>query len=179
MLDAEHTCQGLRQVALFQGVPGDDLRRIAHRMREHAFAAGKVVFREGEPGDRLFLVLTGQMHVYVERAGATITYARLHAGECFGEMALLDEAPRSATVQADAPSRCLTLAKEDFLALLASHPQIALGIVQSLSQRLRQASAQVQAYAQQLAQGHQTPSRPSVGRVDSASCTPRRHEDAR
>jgi CRP-like cAMP-binding protein len=153
-----HTAETLKllhQVALFEGVSLEALGLIAQRLTERSFAAGEVVFREGDPGDRLFLVLTGRMHIYVERQGATITYTRVQAGEGFGEMALIDEAPRSATVQAEEPSYCLTLDKQDFTALLAAHPQIALGIMKSLSQRLRHTSALLQDYAQQLARAPQ------------------------
>ena len=141
----------LRRVGLFQGIDTADLQLIAQHMAEQSYTGGEVVFREGDPGDRLFLLLTGMMHVYVERDGKTITYNMMQAGECFGEMALIEDTPRSATVQAEAPSFCLTLSKQDFLNLLHRHPHIALGIVKYLLLRLRHTNVQLQDYARRLA----------------------------
>jgi uncharacterized circularly permuted ATP-grasp superfamily protein len=89
------------------------------------------------------------MHVYVEREGKTITYDRLQAGECFGEMALLEETTRSATVQAEVSSHCLSLAKQDFLALM-QQPRMVQEIMKSLLQRLRHTNVQLQEYARRL-----------------------------
>jgi CRP-like cAMP-binding protein len=150
---SEETLRLLQQVELFQGVDPASLRMIAEGTIEQKFAVGEVIFREGEAGDRLFLLLTGTMRVYVERDGRLITYGIVQAGECFGEMALIEDAPRSASVRAEAPSCCLTLSKQDFMALISRYPHLALGIMKSLSQRLRRTNTRVQDYANYLAQG--------------------------
>jgi CRP/FNR family cyclic AMP-dependent transcriptional regulator len=137
----------LRQIELFQGVDIPELSLISQQMTAQSYDAGAVVFHEGDMGDRLFVILTGIMHVYVERQGKTITYALMHAGECFGEMALIEDAPRSATVRAEAPAHCLTLSKQGFLNLIQRHPQIALTIMKSLCQRLRHTNELLQHYA--------------------------------
>jgi CRP-like cAMP-binding protein len=136
----------LRQIELFQGVDSRELHLISAQMTEQSYDAGAVVFQEGDVGDRLFVILTGTMHVYVEREGKTITYALMRAGECFGEMALIEDAPRSATIRAEAPAHCLTLSKQDFLHLIQRHPQIALTIMKSLCQRLRHTNELLQQY---------------------------------
>ena len=100
MAQDNETLTMLQQVKLFHGIDPAELHLIAQHMAEQSYAAGDAVFREGDPADRLFLLLTGTMHVYVEREGKAITYNRLQAVECFGEMALLEETTRSATVQA-------------------------------------------------------------------------------
>ena len=87
------------------------------------------------------------MHVYVEREGSIITYDRLQTGECFGEMALVEDAPRSATVRSKGPSLCHTLSKEEFLDLLDRNPNIALGMIKSLVGRLRRNNVQIQEFA--------------------------------
>ena len=84
------------------------------------------------------------MHVYVERGGKTINYASIHPGECFGEIALLDDAARSASVRAQTPSRCCALSKHDFLDIVQRYPHIVLRVMQSLARRLRQASTRLQ-----------------------------------
>ena len=141
----------LRHVEFFQGMDTAELKLIAQQMTEMSYKDGEVVVREGDPGDRMFLLMTGAMQVQVEREGNTITYGKLQAGECFGEMALIEGAPRSAMVKAEAPSLCLTLSREDFLDLLNRHPNIALGIMKSLSGRLRGMNVQVQDYARRQA----------------------------
>ena len=103
----------LRHAEFFHGVDTSEMQLIAEQMTEQSYADGDVVVREGDPGDRMYLLVTGTMHVYVERDSKIITYSRLQAGECFGEMALIDGAPRSATVQAETPSFCLTLSKPE------------------------------------------------------------------
>ena len=140
----------LQQVKLFHGIDPAELHLIAQHLSEQAYAAGDVVCREGDPADRLFLLLAGTVHVYVERDGKAITYNRLQAGECFGEMALLEETTRSATVQAEAPVRCLTLSKQDFLNLLQRQPRIVQEIMKALLQRLRHTNVQLQDYARRL-----------------------------
>ena len=141
----------LRHVEFFQGMDTAELKLIAQQMTEMSYKDGEVVVREGDPGDRMFLLMTGAMQVQVEREGNTITYGKLQAGECFGEMALIEGAPRSAMVKAEAPSMCLTLSREDFLDLLNRHPNIALGIMKGLSGRLRGMNVQVQDYARRQA----------------------------
>jgi CRP-like cAMP-binding protein len=136
----------LRQIELFQGVGLPELRLISQQMTEQSYDAGAVVFHEGDMGDCLFVILTGTIHVYVEREGKTVTYGLMRAGECFGEMALIEDAPRSATVRAEAPAHCLTLSKQGFLNLIQHHPQIALSIMKSLCQRLRRTNELLQEY---------------------------------
>ena len=141
----------LRHAEFFHGVDTSEMQLIAEQMTEQSYADGDVVVREGDPGDRMYLLVTGTMHVYVERDSKIITYSRLQAGECFGEMALIDGAPRSATVQAETPSFCLTLSKEAFLDLLQQHPQVALRIMKDMILRLRGTNVQLQDYASRLA----------------------------
>ena len=150
MAQDNETLTMLQQVKLFHGIDPAELHLIAQHLSEQAYAAGDVVCREGDPADRLFLLLAGTVHVYVERDGKAITYNRLQAGECFGEMALLEETTRSATVQAEAPVRCLTLSKQDFLNLLQRQPRIVQEIMKALLQRLRHTNVQLQDYARRL-----------------------------
>ncbi len=149
----DHRATLLHQIGLFQGVEPPELALIAQQMTEATYDPGQVVFREGDSGDRLYVILAGTMRVYVEREGKTITYTLMQAGECFGEMALIEDAPRSATVRAEKSSRCLTFTKQDFLALIARHPNVALEIMKSLSQRLRHTNALLQQFARTPSEG--------------------------
>ena len=151
MVDYETKLAMLRQVEFFRGLDTADMELVAQQMTDQLYADGDVVVREGDPGDQMFLLITGTMHVYVKREGKVITYSRLQSGECFGEMALIEDAPRSATVQAEGQSLCPRISNRDFLQLLQRHPHISLRILKGLSGRLRRTSVQVQDYASQLA----------------------------
>ena len=140
----------IQRIGLFNDVEPAELMPIAQQMTEKTYADGEVVFLEGEPGDRLYLISEGNMHVYVEREGSIITYDRLQTGECFGEMALVEDAPRSATVKSEGTSLCLTLSKEEFLDMLDRNPNIALGMIKSLIGRLRRNNVQIQEYARRV-----------------------------
>lgn len=135
----------LRSTELFHDLDTPTLQLVAQQLTEQTYDDGQVVFHEGEAGERLFLLLSGAMHVYVERGGKTITYATVKPGECFGEMALIEDRARSATVRALVPSRCCALSKPDFLDLIQRYPHIALEVMRSLSRRLRQTSTRLQA----------------------------------
>ena len=150
MVQLDERVSLLRQMGLFQNIDVAELQSIAQQMSESSFGNGEVVFQEGEVGDRLYLLLSGTMHVYVERDGNIISYSRLQPGECFGEMALVEEAPRSATVRAEEPSVCLTLSKQEFLDLMSRQPNIALGVMRALVGRLRGTNVQLQEYASRL-----------------------------
>ena len=78
----------IQRIGLFNSVDPAELKPIAQKMTETTYRDGEVVFLEGDPGDRLYLIFAGNMHVYVEREGRIITYDHLKMGECFGEMAL-------------------------------------------------------------------------------------------
>ena len=161
MIDSNDRVSLLQKVSLFQGIERPILYLIAQKMKEASFDAGEVVFSEGEPGDHLYVVLTGTMHVFAEKEGTVVTYDRLGEGESFGEMALIDDAPRSASVEADSLSSCVTLSKRDFLNILNNQPDIALSMVKSTFGRLRSANVQVQEYASQLGKTSEV-----IGKVD-------------
>ena len=123
----------LRRIALFDEVSADQLLPLAHVARRQGFAAGQVIFEEGATGDSLYLVLDGE--VIVEVGGRLV--ATLGRSECFGEMALLDESPRSASVRASGPVECLVVDRVGFDDLLEVAPGMARGVIRVLTQRLR------------------------------------------
>ena len=140
----------LSKVELFRGLDSEILGAIVPRMSEEVFGRGAVLFHEGDDGDRLYVLLTGKVRVYVERLGSLITYDVFEAGTCFGEMALIEAVPRSASVRAEVPCRCLTLGQQDFLELLQAQPRMAVTMLRDLSLRLRHTNAQIQEFVKQL-----------------------------
>jgi CRP-like cAMP-binding protein len=122
----------LRAAPVFSGLPRRLLGRLATRFFEKAYAAGDVVFREGDPGRALFVVDEGAVAVSRAAPEGDQVIRTLGPGACFGEMALIDDFPRSATVRATAPARLLILYKTDFDALIEGHVRIALAVQRNL-----------------------------------------------
>jgi CRP/FNR family transcriptional regulator, cyclic AMP receptor protein len=125
----------LKSIDLFSQIPGEDLAQVALIATEEAREQGEEIFAEGEAGDALYLVLDGRVRVH--RGDRQI--AELGERECFGEMAILDASPRSATVTAVKDTNLLKISREDFQEIMSEKPEIALGIIKVLSHRLRNA----------------------------------------
>ncbi len=107
------------------------------------FPAGAVIFEEGDPGSRLFVIQAGLVRIEKRAGGRAVTLARLGPGEFFGEMALLERQPRSATAVVDEPARILELDEAAFEGLVATRGDVALRILARLSRRVREANRQV------------------------------------
>lgn len=130
----------LRSVPLFQDVADSDLQVLAQLARERPYAKGAVVVSQGGEGDALFLIRSGQVKVTViAEDGREVILSVLGAGGFFGEMALLDDEPRSAHVIAMEPTVLLQIRREDFRARLRTAPDLAGSLLRQLSRRLRRA----------------------------------------
>ena len=127
----------LRGVPLFHGLVEADLVAVAQATTSRELAAGDFLFRQGDPGDALFVVVSGTLAARLD-AGleSERTLSTFAPGDFFGEMALLTGAPRSATVQATSASVVLSLGKSAFDDLVRSTPEIALQLSRVLSSRL-------------------------------------------
>ena len=123
----------LKSVDLFRALPGEELAQIAEIAEEQPFAAGEQVFAEGEPGDALYLVVEGAVKVHQGQR----QLAHLGVRDVFGEMAVLDSEPRSASVTAVKDAVLLKIARDDFRDILQERPEIGMGIIKVLSRRLR------------------------------------------
>ena len=131
----------LKQSPIFSEVATDDLRLVARMLEEQQFFAGDLVFRIGEQGSRLYIVVSGKVGISLDAATPAGNFiATLGPGECFGEMNLLDDLPRSATACATEDTFLLTLEKTRLLGLLQNYPEIAIGMLRSLSLRVREAN---------------------------------------
>jgi CRP-like cAMP-binding protein len=117
------------------------------------FQAGAVVFEEGDPGSRMYVIQAGAVRI-VKRVGAReLTLAHLGPGEAFGEMALLEGQPRSATAVVEAPSRILEIDEDAFADLVRRNGEIALRLLRRLSARLREANRQIRNFLSADAMG--------------------------
>ena len=123
----------LRNMRLFRNVDDADLATFARSLREHPLRRGQVLFREGDHGDEMFLVRSGSVVVSKAVTGRVEqVLARMGAGDFFGEMALFDRSPRSATIQADTDATLLVLDREALARLTADSPRAAAAFFQSL-----------------------------------------------
>ena len=126
----------LSQTPVFAGLPRRLLGRLAVQFFEKRYAEGEVIFHEGDPGKGLFVVLDGEVEIVQETKEGERRLASLGPSTAFGELALIDDLPRAATVRASAPSRLLILYRSHFEALVASDRGIALVIMQNLLRTL-------------------------------------------
>jgi CRP-like cAMP-binding protein len=132
----------LRKSALFQDLDDGELARVAEVCREQSFKSGAFVFREGEPGNRLFLIAAGEVRISRNVPGSgEEALAILKPGACFGEMSIFDRSERSTDAIANTEVRCITIARPDFELLLDFNRDIAYkvlwAVVRLLSTRLR------------------------------------------
>lgn len=128
----------LHAVPLFSHLDGPELDRLAAVVRERHYPKNSVVLFADDPGDALFIVVRGAVKVVlVGEDGREVILSILKDGDFFGEMALIDDRPRSASVIATAASDMLLLRRTDFQQCLEASPKIAIGLLTELSRRLR------------------------------------------
>jgi len=145
VLDTSLVADSLRRCALFAHAGDDALRALADGMRSRQFRRGEVVFHEGDAGDSLQVVTSGSVKIVLSsRGGEEAIIATLHPGEFFGELALLDGAPRSTTATAIEPTETLSLSRDAFLELLRRDPQIVEALLVSLAEVVRRLTGHVE-----------------------------------
>ena len=128
--------QHLAVVPIFDGCSKKDLQTVARQVREISHDAGYVVATEGDPGAGLFVIAEGEADVSI--GGKKVNH--LKAGDFFGEMALLDGGPRTATVTSTTPIKLYALTEWVFRGLLVEHPTIAMRTLETMAARLRGAT---------------------------------------
>ena len=107
------------------------------------FARGEVIFRESEVGETAYIIDRGRVEVLRNLDGTAVHLAYIEAGEPFGEMSIIDEKPRSATVVAVEPTTVRELHRDDFLKNLSSHPEVTISLLKVIFERLRETNATV------------------------------------
>jgi CRP-like cAMP-binding protein len=130
----------LRSVPLFAHLSLEQLEAISRFVNEVQYLAGEVVVREGDPGDELFVLLEGEVQAFKSYGTSEETLLSTTVAVGYtGEMAILDDAPRSATVIASRDSRLLTLAGDRFKELVMQAPEISFEMFRVLTARIRSA----------------------------------------
>ncbi len=139
----------LRRVPLFKDLDDENLQRLALACRTVSFPAETKIVKMGEPGHSLFLIVQGAVRVLYPARSADFELARLEGGEFFGEMALLNEMPRSAAVESVDEVELLVLEKDDFRRIIMESPPAALKCLEMLSLRIRNADEQISGLSEQ------------------------------
>jgi len=138
----------LSKLPLCSGLGDQELETLSHSMRTRSYRKNTIIFEEGDQGDALYIVESGQVKAYLsDEQGKEIVLSMLNPGDYFGEMALLDEAPRSASVITAQESRLLVISGSDFRDTLAAHPNIALQVIRGLNETLRRSTENVKSLA--------------------------------
>jgi CRP-like cAMP-binding protein len=128
----------LTQVPLFSGLNPGELDGLAALIRRHSYAAGEIIFHEGDAGTALYIIEKGEVKIVLGSAeGKEVVLSLFRPGDFFGELALFDGEPRSADAVAKEASHLLILERQDFRHFITEHPQVALNLLAVLSRRLR------------------------------------------
>ncbi|MCC7194709.1 MAG: Crp/Fnr family transcriptional regulator [Gemmatimonadaceae bacterium] len=138
------TTEFLSTIPLFTGLDSVELSKFAELLREKVYPKGSVILFEDDPGDALFIVRDGRVKVVLlAEDGREVILGLLGIGQHFGELALIDDQPRSAHVIAMEESTLLVLRRDDFRRRVEANPSVAWSLLADLSRRLRQADAQI------------------------------------
>ena len=145
MIETRTPGEALATVPLFAGLDSDALDALGRTMRARRFKRGEVVFHQGDPGDALFVVTSGAVKITLpSEAGEEAILATLRPGDFFGELALLDGAPRSATAAALEPTDTLVLSRAGFRELVSAQPAIRDALFAALAAELRRLTVHVE-----------------------------------
>lgn len=142
------TINFLKSINLLDGLKTNELSRLERTLHTRHYKKDEIVFKEDEPGAALYMIKEGQVDIYINYESKPILLATLESGMFFGELALFDETPRSATVVASKETTLIALSKPDFMVFAKKEPNIGNKIIMNLgsilSSRLRVANEQIQ-----------------------------------
>ena len=138
------TADFLASVPMFSGLQRDELLKFAELTRERTYPKGSVILFQGDPGDSLYVLRQGRAKVVlIGEDGREVILGVLEPGAHFGELALIDDQPRSAHVIAMEDSQLLILRREDFRRRVEANPSVAWALLTELSRRLRRADQKI------------------------------------
>ena len=129
----------VKRITLFSNVCGEGLKRLADVVREKAVTAGEVVFAENDLGDEMYLVHRGAVDLFQTFGDRDASIGEVTVGGYFGELAVIDDLPRSASARVRKDGLLLVLNKKDFRSAVQDYPDIALEVLREVSRRLRAA----------------------------------------
>jgi CRP-like cAMP-binding protein len=133
----------LRKIPLFANLEPSKLKLLAFTSERITYEEGQVLFRQGDMGDAAYIIVEGEAEVRVGAPGGDIVVATLSRNDFVGEIAILCDVPRTATVQAKTRVVTLRIAKDLFFRLIAEFPQMSVEIMRELAARLEHTTAQL------------------------------------
>jgi len=138
MINIEKTIGFLQKVPLFQGLKKRQLELLAKRFVEREYATGQEIVTQGQGGEGFFIIISGKAEALRQRSdGTRLVVNTFGPTDFFGELALLDDGLRTATVTAAEQTRCLVLTRWDFLGELQQDVDMSIAILQELAKRFR------------------------------------------
>jgi len=127
--------QMLNTIPFLKSLGQEEIKEMAWALARRYFAKGETIIKQGEPGSLFYLIYKGKVNVYKEKLFGKTHLATLGPGEFFGEMALIDDFPRTATVVGDEPGEMYTLAHDPFQSVLLANPQVKELIMNTAEER--------------------------------------------
>jgi len=144
----EEIIEGLKKIPFFEDIPEEALIRLAEHGVRKSYPKQVIVINEGDEPGPLFVILAGKVRVYLSNEdGKVVTLSTQEAGSYFGELSLLDDSPRSASVMTIEPTTCALISKSAFKEWLRKNPEVGLFIIRGLTQRIRALTDNVRSLA--------------------------------
>ena len=126
----------LRNIPMFANIEPSKLKLLAFTSERMTFKDGDILFRQGEPGDSAYVIIGGEADVIVDTPKGPLTVAKLKRNDIVGEIAILCDVPRTATIKASSKLEAMVIAKDLFFRLVMEFPQMAVEIMRELARRL-------------------------------------------
>ncbi len=138
MAKPDNTMKFLARVPLFTGLTDRQMKLLAQRFIHRSYAANEVIIAQGKGGEGMFTIVSGQAEAVLETVdGNKMVVNTFDATDFFGEITLLDDGPRTASVIATQETECLILSRSDFISVMKNDPDMGVVIAQELAKRLR------------------------------------------
>ena len=143
-VESNAPANSLKNVPFFRRLSQNDVAALAKRLIMRRFGSGQIIFHLGDPAGLLYIITNGKIKIsHASSDGQEAVLAILGKGDFFGELALLDDSPRSATAEAIEPTETLTLHRDDFLSFLDNNPLFARHVLHILAIRIRHLNNQI------------------------------------
>ena len=134
----------LRQIPLFSNIEPSKLKLLAFTSERVTYGPGQTLFQQGDMGDAAYIIMDGDAAVLIDTPDGPLTVATMGRNAIIGEIAILCDVPRTATVRADSTLVTLRISKDLFFRLVNEFPQMAVEIMRELARRLEKTTAQLQ-----------------------------------
>ena len=133
----------LRRIPMFSNIEPSRLKLLAFTSQRLTFATGQELFHQGDPGDTAYIIIEGDAEVLVDTPDGPLAVARMGQNDVVGEIAILVDIPRTATVCALSDMTTLAISKDQFFRMVAEFPEMAVEIMRELAHRLERTTSQL------------------------------------